>query len=169
MEQFGLDEILFCPAQISPHKEAAPPLADPQHRRAMTALAVAPIKGFSLLDLELDRSGPSYTIDTVRELMARQPSDQFHLVMGEDLLSSLELWKEVETLLQLAPPLIGTRTGELPPLPKSLRRAALSGLTRIPIMEISSTHLRERLSKGFYCGHLIPLKVLDYIYEKQLY
>jgi len=161
LEKRKLDKIFFCPAFRSPHKEST--VALPQDRLAMVKLAIAPIPQFELLDWEAIKVEPSYTIDTIRALAKSRPDALIHLILGDDQLPGLDQWKEIDTLLRMAPPYIGTRhSASLPPQLKE-------GFTPIPIMEISSTQLRERLSKRKYCGHLVPAKVLDYIEAKNLY
>lgn len=170
LEIHKLDHIFFSPANFSPHKHTAMPTSSNSTRKEMTGLAIEGIPHFSLLDLELQREGPSYTIDTIRELKKKHPRDQFHLILGEDVLEGLPQWREVEELLALAPPLTGTRPGaKLPELPHVLGQMIERGRTDIPSMDISSTELRGRLSKKMYCGHLIPAKVLDYIHAHRLY
>lgn len=170
-EKRGLDRVLFCPANCSPMKTDAEPLVSADDRMAMVKLAIAPISAFSLIDLEIHRSGCSYTVDTIRQLKAQHPKDEFHLILGEDLVPSFARWKEVETLIELAPPFIGSRHHRLPKtdLPLALQKKVEEGLTLISLLDISSTELRQRLKKGLYCGHLLPAKVLDYIERKHLY
>ena len=159
LENCNLDEILFCPTSLSPHKESRPPKASKQHRLAMTALVIEEVEQFSLLDWEAVQEGPSFTIDTIRALIQASPDTQFHLLLGEDALQDISLWKEPEELLSLAPPLVGVRSSA------SLQK----GLVPVPMMEISSTAIRERLRFKKYCGHWVPAKVLDYIRQNRLY
>jgi len=156
MEECVLDEVLFVPASVSPFKEDSPPKALAEHRKEMLRLAIGPIKQFQVLDWELKSGGPVFTIDTVRKL-AKDPSLQLHLILGEDHLASLHRWKEAEELVRLAPPLIGARgkSGE-----KTIK---------IPSFDISSTQVRDRLSQKKYCGHLVPAAVLEYINKNKLY
>lgn len=73
LEAHPFSQIIFCPASISPHKQRTPSTVLKQHRKAMVALAIRPIQAFQLLDWELEQEGPSYTIDTIRELKKRIP------------------------------------------------------------------------------------------------
>ena len=98
---------------------------------------------------------------------------EYHLILGEDALENFHLWKDFEELVELAPPLIGTRIQEeelsKKELPKKVLSALKAGLTKTPIMEISGTDIRARLKKNLYCGHLLPIKVGEYIKENGLY
>ena len=110
MESCALDEVLFIPTRLSPFKENAPPRVSSEHRLAMLKIALVPLKKFRIIDWELEGQGPAYTIDTVRKL-SQDHSLGLHLLLGEDHLKSFDRWKEVEELIQLAPPLIGSRNG----------------------------------------------------------
>ncbi len=145
MEAWALDQVLFVPAFQSPFKENAPPFVSAAHRKAMLQLAIAPIKGFKLIDWELQHEGTSYAIDTVRRL-AKDPSLDLHYLLGKDHQATFHLWKNAEELGRLAPPLFAARQ-----------------------FEISSTQVRERLSRHLYCGHLIPAPVYEYIQLHKLY
>ncbi|MBS0630037.1 MAG: nicotinate (nicotinamide) nucleotide adenylyltransferase [Verrucomicrobia bacterium] len=170
LEVHKLDHILFSPANFSPMKGDNLPTASSKDRLEMTKLALEGIPDFSLLDLELEREGPSYTIDTIKELLRHHSGVQFHLILGEDVLEGLPKWRHVEELLTLAPPYIGARPGaKLPKLPLPIAKWVDRGRSDIPNMEISSTELRKRLIQKKYCGHLIPTKVLDYIHAHRLY
>ncbi len=177
MEKHGLDEVLFSPAYISPHKAQSPPVASPQDRLQMTELAIAPIPQFSLYHKEVERGGNSFTIDTVKELIRKSQEEgqavKYYLILGEDAIPTFHRWKEVDELISLAPPLVGCRgesyslpSATLPPL---ITKTIEEGWTEILMMLISSTQLRNRIKKRLYCGHLIPREVLDFIYEHELY
>ena len=173
-ELCALDRVLVCPAMLSPTQPTKFPKASIEHRLAMTRLAIEDIPGFSLLDHEALRASPSYTIDTLQALISGQQNHVvYRLLLAEDTACSLEKWKDVKTLLDLAPPLVGRRyhviPKELEHLPEFIRIKLQKGYCHIPIMEISSTLIRERIKKTFYCQHLLPRKVLDYIYAHRLY
>lgn len=167
-ERHQLDEVYVCPTSQSPFKKAKPPIASKEHRRAMVTAAISPLSHFTLLDFELQKNEPSYTIDTIRELLSldhqSEKKKDYFLLLGEDALEHFHQWREVEELVKLAPPLIGSRQS-LTTVAPSIRK----GLTAIPTMEISSTEIRDRVNKGLYCGHLLPAKVWDYIQQHQLY
>lgn len=170
LEKKVFEHVFFSPASISPEKTINPPSASKEARKEMTALAIEGISEFTLFDFELLKEGPSYTIDAINYLKKKNPNVEFYLILGEDVLPGLPNWKNVVQLLQLAPPLVGTRPFQkLPYLPEELIAFIDKGKVDIPIMEISSTDLRQRLHQKKYCGHLIPSKVLDYIRSHRLY
>jgi nicotinate-nucleotide adenylyltransferase len=97
---------------------------------------------FRAIQDEIERKGPSYTIDTVRSLQIKN----LRLILSDEAAAHLDQWKETGELIRLAPPLIGPRR-----------------------VDISSTEIRTRLKKRMYCGHLLPAKVLDYIHKHGIY
>ena len=153
-EQAGLEEVWFCPAFINPFKEGKT-ATSPLDRLHMLQLALADIPEFKIVENEIRRQGVSYTVDTIRELM-KTTDQSFRLLLGADQLQTFHRWKEAETLKQLAPPLVGVRTG-------------CQGGIGIPLFDISGTEIRRRLKENLYVGHFIPSKVLAYIKEKGLY
>ena len=162
LEEVELDEILFCPAWQSPLKGDAPPKANAHHRLEMLKLAIAEIPRCSVTSIELDRQGPSYTVETLQAL--QEPGIFYRLLLSEESASRLFEWKNADEILHLAPPLIGSR-GENHSIPPVLRQAIIE----TPRIDISSTEIRHRLKENLYCGHLIPAKALDYIRQYQLY
>jgi nicotinate-nucleotide adenylyltransferase len=171
-EAHSLDQVIFCPARLSPDKQDSPPLAEAQDRKEMIKLAIRDLPQFILWDWELKNPAPSYIIDTIRHWKERHEASVF-LLLGRDVLASLPHWKEINTLLELSPPLIGSRSYEkavrFPELSSQSQEKIVLGQTEIPILEISSTLIRKRLFEKRYCGHLIPAPVLEYIYKNQLY
>ena len=142
----------------------------------MLELTLADIPGFELCTLELNRLPPSYTIDTIREILTAYPQHAFSLLFGEDSLLRFGEWKEPDEIVRLIPLLVGSRRHSelLEKLPKlgfseRITRAIEKGIVPTKQLEISATSIRERLKKNLYCRHLLPGKVLDYIYENQLY
>lgn len=176
MEAHHLDEVWFCPAQISPHKQKMTP-TPVHHRLAMLELALCDIPNFKVLDIETKRQGPSFTIDTLRELIAieNQYSNQkeFYLILGDDSLPEFSRWHLPEEIIKLVPLLIGRRSSQCQSLEfkgnPAICEAIRNGLTPTRLMEISGTEIRQRLQQGKYVGHLLPAKVMDYIYKHHLY
>lgn len=163
-EHHRLDQVLFCPVNRSPFKEIEP-AASAEHRIAMTLLGIQGLPHFQICTLEIERGGISYTIDTLRALKKLLGNAELHLMLSEDSVESFNRWKDAEEILLLAKPLVGTRV----PSKKNLSPSLLSGLTPTPIMEISSTEIRNRLKKNLPCLHLVPAMILDYIKRHRLY
>lgn len=136
----------------------------------MVTAAIAPFPKFTFLDYELQKIEPCYTIETIRTLVDENPKIHYFLLLGEDSAMTLSTWKEVDELVKLAPPLVGSRDnlqfeGASPAIEKLLKK----GWTSIPRLEISSTWVRSRIQKGEWAGHLVPGKVWEYIQTHQLY
>jgi len=120
----------------------------------MLRLALEGIPYFKITTVSMDREGPSFTIDALRAL---QTDDvQFYLLLADDSAAHLDMWKEAGALIQLAPPLVGSRT-------------AGQGIIKTKVSEISSSEVRQRLRAHLYCGHLVPSNVLKYIQMHHLY
>lgn len=167
-----LDEIWFCPANLNPHKAGRIP-APALMRLEMLNLAIDEIPSGKIIDIELKREGPSYTVDTLRTLTAEFSDVKFKLILGEDACSSFFKWKEPEEVIRLADPLVGARSSlifpkDIPGSPKILE-ALKSGWTPIKFLEISSTEIRRRLKNGEDCSSLLPAKILDFILKNHLY
>ena len=168
MELKELDQVLFCPAHISPTKGDVPPIAAANHRLNMLQLALEDVPNCDPYDGEISRPPPSFTIDTLSELKG-----ELFLIVAEDAAYSFEQWKKIDQLLEMALPLVGVRHGfnneKLNRLPETIKLKVEKGLCQIPAMDISSTEVRERLKKRLYCGHLVQGKVLDYIHQNTIY
>lgn len=176
MEAHKLDEVWFCPALINPHKMEGR-ARSPEDRLNMLKLVVEGVPHFRIIDNELRRKGPSYTIDTLHELINAQAGkpdpDHFYLIIGDDAAKSFHRWHLPEEIVKLVPLLIGSRgpSKDLEDIQGSplIVEAIKKGSTPTRVMDISSTEIRRRLSKKMYCGHLLQGKVLDYILSNQLY
>lgn len=175
LENHSLDHILFCPAQCSPHKESSPPEVEFNKRKEMVELAIEGYPYFSLTTIQENMGKLSFHIDTLRLITKKEEFKQaeFFLVLAEDSIEKFYLWKDVYDLCELAKPLFGTRKDYsigLHSYPdKNLLPIIKKGLTKTKVMEISSTDIRSRLKKTLCCQHLLPTKVLDYIYKHDLY
>lgn len=174
-EKRDLEEVWFIPSLLSPLRTHEA-LISPEHRLNMLALALGPVPGFQICPVELERPPPSYTIDTIKEIVSLYPEPLFHLILGEDSLIRFQEWKEPDEIVRLLPLLIGSRRhSELESrfpslgLSQEITEAIRKGLVATRQLEISASEVRERLKKRLYCGHFLPLKVLDYICANQLY
>lgn len=172
-----LDEVWFIPANISPHKLNDPP-ACPLDRLEMLKLAIADQPQFKIYDTEIYRNGPSYTIDTLQEIIATQSgksnANHYYLILGDDSLSDFNKWKLPQEILRLVPLLVGRRNpnfklsdfSQQPILMKAIERGWTPTSS---LLDISSTYLRSSFKTGLDCSSLIPTKVLDYIKSHGLY
>ena len=170
--QLGLDRVLFVPARIPPHKpvEHEP---GPEHRLEMCRLAVAGDARFAVSDMELQREGPSFTLDTLKSLSTRTSQDELVLILGGDIAAGLTEWHEPEQVLALATVAIAERRGT-PRDEVDRTLAQLPGGDRarffaMPRIGISSTMLRRRVSAGEPIRYFAPDPVEGYIQRHGLY
>ena len=168
MEKKKLDQVLFCPANISPTKESAPPIASPRDRMKMVELALEDVPDCDPYDVEIHRDPPSYTMETLKGI-----EGELYLIVAQDTAYRFMEWKDIEEVLDIAPPLIGVRHGfdqkKISGFPLKIQEKLRTGMCNIPAMDISSTEIRKRLKKRLYCGHLLQGKVLDYIHQNTIY
>jgi nicotinate-nucleotide adenylyltransferase len=168
--KFRLSRLIFVPARVSPHKSE--PRADARHRVAMLALALAGRPDWSISLAELDREGPSYTVDTLRDLAARSLHDELWLLMGTDALAGLARWKDPDEILRLARVAAFIRD---PYRDEGLVMPAVSDASgRVEVFDagsvrISSTELREDLARGASPAGRVPAAVAEYITKHGLY
>jgi nicotinate-nucleotide adenylyltransferase len=175
-DQANLDQVWFVPAFRPPHKpdEAVTPF---HHRVEMLTLAVAGHPAFRIDELEKDRPGTSYTVDTLEELHRRHPDHQFHLIIGSDILPDLGKWRRPERIAELAGFLVLERPG-WPHWTVERLREALSlpadfdlRLRRIegPLIHIASRDLRRWAAEGRTIRYLVPRAVEVYVGQHRLY
>jgi len=168
--KFRLDRVLYVPARLSPHKDAAP--TDARHRVAMLALAIAGRPDWSIDLEELDRQPPSFTIETLRAIASRHPDDELWLLMGTDILAGFARWREPEAILALArvaafhrEPYVGTGL-VVPEVAGLADRLAIFDAGSV---KISATDLRKDLEAGRAIGGRVPEPVAEYITKQGLY
>jgi nicotinate-nucleotide adenylyltransferase len=174
----GLDRVVFMVSAKPPHKLDRR-LAPSHHRVAMARLATRGRPAFAVDDRELHRFGPSFTIDTVREVMADLPAgDELAFIIGADSLPELVLWRDIEALLDLVPFIIAARPGHDiagalctlgPRLGRDRVRALEAGVVAMPLLDISSTDIRRRIGEGRFIRYLVPHEVAEYIAREGLY
>ena len=170
--QLELDKVVFMPFGEPPHRELE---ADPgaEERLGLVELAISDDKRFEVSRLEIDRSGPSYTADTLRELTEKEADDSLVLVLGGDQAAALPRWHEPETVLSLATVAVVERSNwsrnaigiTLSRLPGAERIRYLD----MPILQVSSSAIRRRVAAGQPIRYLVPDKVADRIEAKKLY
>ncbi|MEP6768548.1 MAG: nicotinate (nicotinamide) nucleotide adenylyltransferase [Acidobacteriota bacterium] len=168
--KFGMSSVLFLPARLSPHKTAPP--TDARHRVAMLALALAGRPDWSIAFEDLDREGPSFTVDTLRALSARSLQPDLWLLMGTDTLAGLARWKEPAEIVRLARIAAFYRDpfrGEGLVVPEVPGLADRLDVFDAGSVRISSTELREQLSSGQRPAGQVPPAVAEYITKHGLY
>lgn len=175
--RFGLHVVLFVPNRHPPHKEPRE-VSDPEHRYLMTFLATATNAHFAVSRIEIERTGPSYTIDTIRELRLTQAGDELFYITGADALQQILRgeWRDTEQLLGLCRFIGASRPGyhldseAWSSAPREVR-AHLQNIhtMEIPGMAISSTDIRARVTEGRPITYLLPEAVEQYIAKHRLY
>jgi len=166
LDQLALDEVRWIPAGEAWQKVRG--LAPAQHRIAMVTLAIADESRYVLDRCEVDRQGPSYTLDTVRELQALQPDARFFLIIGQDQYSGLHTWHGFEELLSRVVLAVANRPGTTREPDEAVRRAERDSVA-LPMMDISSTAIRQAAEQGEAFHPLVPDAVARYIEEHRLY
>lgn len=166
LTELALDELRWIPAG-QPWQKARE-LAAPQHREAMVRLAMQGEPRFVLDRCELLRKGPSFTLDTVREMQARQPGNEWFLILGQDQYAGLHTWRDWRELLGRVTLAIANRPGVTPQAHPDVERAPHQ-VVALPMMDISSTAIRERIARGEGVTDLVPAAVARYIDQHHLY
>jgi nicotinate-nucleotide adenylyltransferase len=184
-EELALERVLLMPAHLPPHKSAT---QDPgaQHRLNMCRLAVEGEPRVSVCSLEIDRPGPSYTVDTLSAIHASHPDAELTFIVGADIARTLPAWREPAKVLELARVAVGARTGASDEevletvaalsrspagggVPRSQRSDGEVRFLRMPIVEVSSSIVRERVARGENVEQLVGPAVARYISEHGLY
>src|SRR5918992_723080 len=141
-EKLRLDELRFVPAREQPFKRGQHRTSAEQ-RAAMLSLAVAGTPGFAVELSELERPGPSYTVDTLRALRKREPAADFILLLGADAAADLPAWREADQIPRLARVVVFARPGSSVP-----DSPLVSAAVEVPEIDISATEVRNRVRRG---------------------
>jgi nicotinate-nucleotide adenylyltransferase len=172
-EQLALERVLLVPARLPPHK----PVADDPgagRRLEMCRLLVAGAEGLAVSAIELERDGPSYTVDTLNAIHTSDPEVELTFIVGADIAATLPSWHEPERLLELAGLAVAGRAG-------GDRSATLAALAQVtdddshvrfldsPVLDVSSSLVRERAAAGAPLEDLVGAGVAGYIAEHGLY
>ncbi|MGH7674706.1 MAG: nicotinate-nucleotide adenylyltransferase [Gemmatimonadales bacterium] len=155
--------VRFVPAREQPFKRGAQG-ASPEQRAAMLELAVQGNPRFAVERIELDLPAPSYTVQTLRALVAREPETRFALLLGADAAQEVRTWREAAELPRLACVVAFARAG-VPPS----RNAIVDRVIEVPGIAISATDIRARVAQGRSIRYLVPEAVRNYIARHQLY
>jgi nicotinate-nucleotide adenylyltransferase len=188
-ECWPLDRLVFIPAQLNPLKQGGAEATPGEHRLEMLRLALADRSDCDILDLELRRPGPSFMVDTIRELRVRYPDAEFVLVLGMDAFRLFPRWKAWPEIVEMAHLLVGTRPGEEAVDPQSVLsiespgsiwydetlgayRFKTGNLLRFYAntpLDIAATDIRRRIAEGLSIRYLTPSAVVEYIQKNGFY
>jgi len=173
-EACRLDEVWFVPAAAPPHKSGTP-ITPGRDRAELLEFAVAGAREYRVSRVELHRAGPSYTVDTLRQLRAERPGDELHLLLGADSLNDLALWREPAEIADLARIVAANRGRAAATVPGSVAQAlgparlARIQFVEMPAIDISSREIRERVRTGRSIRWMVPRAVEAAIAERGLY
>jgi nicotinate-nucleotide adenylyltransferase len=170
VEQLQLDQLRILPTGNAWHRVQDPAAAE--HRLAMARIAFGELLHTLIDDRELRRAGPSYTIDTLRELRTEHPDGQLFLVLGEDQALTITRWHEWEAVLQLATLCVAARPdarAHANLVPAGVPARARVQTLRLPSTPESATEVRARLAQHQPISHLVPPGVASYIERHYLY
>ncbi|MFF7592810.1 nicotinate-nucleotide adenylyltransferase [Kitasatospora purpeofusca] len=163
---FHLDEVIFVPTG-QPWQKSDREVTPAEDRYLMTVIATAENPQFSVSRIDIDREGPTYTVDTLRDLRALHPAADLFFITGADALAQILSWRDSEELFSLAHFIGCTRPGHV------LTDAGLPvggvSLVEVPALAISSTDCRDRVAKGEPVWYLVPDGVVRYIDKRALY
>ena len=169
-EALGFTKVLLIPSSQPPHKRQNADIAAAEHRLAMARLAVAGDPMFEVTGIELLRTGPSYTIDTVRELKSNGWTE-VNWLMGADMVAILPKWHEPAALMAEARFVVMARPGwsfDWGGMPSEFRGLEKK-VVAAPLWEVSATEIRRRVGEGRSIRYLVPEPVREYIGRNGLY
>ncbi|MDN5790265.1 MAG: nicotinate-nucleotide adenylyltransferase [Micrococcales bacterium] len=164
--RFDLDEVVFVPTG-QPWQKAERTVSSAEHRYLMTVIATASNPRFTVSRVDIDRGGPTYTIDTLRDLREERPDDELYFITGADALAEILSWKESDRVWDLAHFIGVTRPGHV--LSDKGLPVDRVTLQEVPAMAISSTGCRDRVTGGAPVWYLVPDGVVQYINKYALY
>ncbi len=171
-ECYGLDRVLIMVAKDPPHKQIADGVSA-AHRMEMTRLALEAAEGLEACDIELNRPGKSYTVDTLRELGELYPGAQLYCIVGTDMLLTLDTWHDAPGIFRAARIIAVGRpdSGDMQQAAERLRREYGADILIPGIMgpDISSTMVRDAVEKGMDISGMVTDRVAEYIYSQGFY
>ncbi|MDR5700706.1 nicotinate-nucleotide adenylyltransferase [Agromyces aerolatus] len=163
-QSFDLDEVVFVPTGRPSYKEVVTP---PEHRYLMTVIATASNPRFTVSRVDIDRSKPTYTIDTLHDIRRERPDAELFFITGADAVAQILSWRDVSELWELAHFVAVSRPGHV--LSVSGLPEQHVSLLEVPALAISSTDCRSRVRRGFPVWYLVPDGVVQYISKHHLY
>lgn len=188
-ETFSIDRVLFIPARFPPHKKRLRPAVSADDRLRMVRLAISRNRGFGLSDVEFKRPGKSFSVDTIREFVHKEPGHSLYFILGMDAFCEIDSWKEVEAIFPLCNLIVTSRPGSGYSLSDETLPVAVRGsfcydprtqtyqhksgtrlyFARITDIGISSSEIRSRLKRAKSIRYLVPREVEAYIEKQGLY
>lgn len=164
IRKLKLDKVIFIPAKTPPHKSREK-ISSQQDRLAMINLAVGGRKKIEISEIEFNRPGPSYTVDTLAELQKKYPGYEFYFLIGADNIPELESWHQPEKILEMVKVAAACRPGFSTDDKYS---DIIESFDMTPV-NISSTMIREKVRSGQSISGLLPVDVEEYILKRNLY
>jgi nicotinate-nucleotide adenylyltransferase len=167
---FDLDEVVFVPTG-DPWQKSDRVVTEAEHRYLMTVIATASNPRFNVSRVDIDRAGPTYTVDTLKDLQAAMPEAELYFITGADALAEIFTWQRAPELFELAHQFVGcTRPGhEMDPQTLAAIPSDKVTMVEVPALSISSTNCRERTRRGEPVWYLVPDGVVQYIAKHGLY
>ena len=162
---FNLDQVIFVPTGEPWQKSK---VSNSEDRYLMTVIATASNPRFNVSRVDIDRDGPTYTVDTLHDIQQVFPDAELFFITGADAITQILAWKDVEQLWDAAKFVAVTRPGHAMQLPTSAPAGAIEVL-EVPALSISSTDIRSRASNGEPVWYLVPDGVVQYINKHKLY
>lgn len=161
-QQLGLDKVLLMPEYLPPHVDAKGTIAE-HHRLKMLELAIEGIEGLEIETIELERKGISYTYDTMLLLNERDPDTDYYFIIGADMVDYLPKWHRIDELVEIVQ-FVGVQR------PRYKAGTSYPVIwVDVPLMDISSSMVRDFVTKGRTPNFMLPKPVLDYIKKEGLY
>ena len=161
-QQLGLDEVRLMPEYLPPHVDKKETI-DERHRLKMLELAIEGVEGLEIETLELDRKGISYTYDSMKILTEANPDTDFYFIIGADMVDYLPKWHRIDELIQLVQ-FVGVQR------PKYKAGTSYPVIwVDLPLLDISSSMIRDFIKQGRTPNYLLPAGVLEYIEKEGLY
>jgi len=163
---FDLDEVVFVPTG-DPWQKSDRTVSPAEHRYLMTVIATAANPRFRVSRVDIDRDGPTYTIDTLRDLKTQRPGAELYFITGADAIAQILSWRDHDELWDLAHFVAVSRPGHV--LSTDSLPNEDASLLEIPALAISSTDCRDRVKRGHPVWYLVPDGVVQYIAKHHLY
>ncbi|MFD1713951.1 nicotinate-nucleotide adenylyltransferase [Amnibacterium flavum] len=163
-QSMDLDEVIFVPTGQPWQKRG---VSEAEHRYLMTVIATASNPRFTVSRVDVDRKGPTYTIDTLKDIQEQRPDADLFFITGADAIKQIISWKDVDALWELAHFVAVSRPGHVVSV-SDLPKRNVSWL-EVPALAISSTDCRSRVNRGFPVWYLVPDGVVQYISKHDLY